>query len=99
MKKWAVVIFITGVFLTSITTSQASFDGIMLANYPSHTLLYQTIKNEQSVKQLNQIIVLPKQSIDQRETAAMITRIASLPSSLWKKSYKTALMLSFSLGS
>ena len=85
MREWVVVIFITGVFLSSITTSQASVDGINLADYPRNSILYQSIKKEQSVKQLNKIIVLPKQSFDQREAAAMITRIAALPSFLLEK--------------
>ncbi|EKN69503.1 hypothetical protein BABA_08751 [Neobacillus bataviensis LMG 21833] len=85
MKKWVVVLFIAGVFLSSITTSQASFDGIILGDFPRNSMLYNSIKTEKSVNLLNQIIVLPEQSFDQREAAAMITRIASLPRSLLEK--------------
>ncbi|WHY75780.1 toxin [Neobacillus sp. WH10] len=85
MRKWVVAFLMASLFVSSITTSQASFDGIMLGNYPLNSVLYQSIKNEKSIQQLNNIIILPKQSFDQKEAAAMITRIASLPSSLLEK--------------
>ncbi|MFZ7944207.1 anthrax toxin lethal factor-related metalloendopeptidase [Neobacillus sp. 19] len=85
MRKWVISIIIAGLFLSSITTSQASYDGIMLDDFPRNSILCQSIKNNKSINQLNQIIVLPKQSFDQREAAAMITRIARLPSTLMEK--------------
>ena len=85
MRKWVVTFLMASLFVSSITTSRASFDGIMLGNYPFNSDLYQSIKNDKSLQQLNQIIVLPKQSFDQKEAAAMITRIASLPSSFLEK--------------
>jgi Pro-Pro endopeptidase len=82
MRKWVVTILIGCLFLTVITTSKASYDGILLEDYPENSLLSQSLKGDNSLKQLNQIIILPNQPFDQIEAAAMITRIASLPSSL-----------------
>ncbi|MFJ7725645.1 toxin [Neobacillus sp. NPDC097160] len=85
MRKWVVSIIITGLFLSSITTSQASFDGTMLGDFPSNSVLYQSFKDNKSRQLLNQIIILPKQSFNQKEAAAMISRIGSLSSSLLEK--------------
>jgi hypothetical protein len=72
-------------FLSSITTSQASFDGIMLGDYSRRTLLYHSLIHDPSLQLLEQIIVLPKQAFDQKEAAAMIERIDSLSFSLLNK--------------
>jgi len=85
MRKWVVAIIIAGLFLSSITTSQASIDGTMLGDYPRNSVLYESIKKDKLVQQVNQVIVLPKQSFDQKEAAAMIIRIASLPRTLLEK--------------
>ncbi|WP_040208536.1 anthrax toxin lethal factor-related metalloendopeptidase [Neobacillus jeddahensis] len=85
MRKWVVAVVVAGLFLSSITTSDASFDGIMLGDFPQNTELYQSLKSDQSVQLVKQIIVLPQQSFDQKEAAAIISRIDSLPRSLLEK--------------
>lgn len=85
MRKWTVIILITGLFLSSILTSQASFDGITLGDYPKKSMLYQSIKGDHSLQLLNQIIILPNQPFNQQEVAAIITRINSLPPALLEK--------------
>lgn len=85
MRKSIVTILIAGLFLSAITTSKASFDGILLGDYPENSLLHQTINVDKSLPLLDQIIILPKNNFDQKEAAAIITRIDSLPYSLLKK--------------
>ncbi|WP_342432011.1 toxin [Neobacillus sp. FSL H8-0543] len=84
MRKWVVATMITVAFLAVITTSQASFDGIKLADYPKDSVLYQSINNETSLQHLNQIIVLPENLFNQKEAAAIINRIGSLPDFILK---------------
>jgi Pro-Pro endopeptidase len=85
LRKSVITLLIAGLFLSSITTSQASYDGILLGDYPRNSLIYQSLKDDRSVALLDQIIVLPKEHFDQQEAAAMISRINSLPFSLLKK--------------
>lgn len=82
MRKWVVSSIIAGLFLSMITTSQASFDSISLGDYPRNSKLYQLIKNESSLQQLNEIILLPKSLFDEKAAAEIITRMANLPESL-----------------
>lgn len=98
MRKWVISFIITGLFLTSITTSQASFDGIMLQDFPRNSILYQSLRSDESEQLVNQIIILPKQSFDQKEAAAMITRIASLPISLLEKINQKAITVKLFTG-
>lgn len=85
MRKWVVSSIIAGLFLSIITTSQASFDSIMLGDYPKNSELYQLINNESSLKQLNEMILLPKSLFDEEEAAGIITRIANIPEALLEK--------------
>jgi Pro-Pro endopeptidase len=85
MRKWVVSSIIVGLFLSMITTSQASFDGITLGDYPRDSELYQLIKNESSFQQLNEMILLPKSLFDEKAAAGIITRMANLPESLLEK--------------
>lgn len=85
MRKSIIAIIIAGLFLSSITTSQASNDGILLGDYSKNSLLYQSLEVEHSLPIVDQIIVLPKQHFDEQEAAAMISRINSLPYSLLEK--------------
>ena len=58
MRKWVVAINdCAALFMSVITTSQASFDGIKLADYPKNSVLYQSINTETSLQHLNQMIV------------------------------------------
>jgi hypothetical protein len=85
MRKWVVSSIIAGLFLSMITTSQASFDSINLGDYPRNSELYQLIYNESSLQQLNEMILLPKSPFDEKAAAGIITRIADLPETLLEK--------------
>ncbi|MEH7305019.1 anthrax toxin lethal factor-related metalloendopeptidase [Neobacillus drentensis] len=85
MRKSVAAFFIAVLFLSSITTSQASSDGILLRDYSRNSVLYQSLKVDHSLPLLNQIIVLPKQSFDQKEAAGIINRIDSIPYSILEK--------------
>jgi len=85
VRKTIVSVIIAGLFLSSITTSQASYDGVWLGDYSTNSVLYQSLKIDQSLSLLDQIIVLPKQSFDQKEAAAMINRIDSIPGYILNK--------------
>ncbi|MEW9049931.1 MAG: toxin [Neobacillus sp.] len=82
MRKLAVTLIITGLFLSMITTSQASFDSIKLANFPKDSHLYRALTNIQSLTHLNKIVLLPKNSFNQQEAASIINRIGTLPESV-----------------
>lgn len=85
MRKWVVSSVIAGLFMSMITTSKASFDSISLGEYPRNSELYQSINNENSLQQLNQMIILPNSLFDEKAAAGIINRIASLPESLLEK--------------
>ncbi len=85
MRKSFIAIIFAGLFLSSITTSQASNDEILLGDYSKNSLLYQSLEVEHSFPLLEQIIVLPNQPFDEQETADIISRINSLPYSLLEK--------------
>jgi hypothetical protein len=98
MRKSIVTILIAGLFLASITTSQASYDGILLGDYPRNSLLSQSIKTNKSLPLLNHIIVLPKQHFDQREASAIISRINAIPAVLLEKINKQGITLKLFTG-
>ncbi|MDF2790443.1 MAG: toxin [Neobacillus sp.] len=85
MRKWVVSSIIAGLFLSIITTSQASFDSITLGDYPRESELYQLINNESNLEQLNEMILLPKSIFDEKAAAGIITRMANLPEPLLDK--------------
>jgi Pro-Pro endopeptidase len=85
MRKWVVSSVIAGLFMSMITTSKASFDSISLGEYPRNSELYQSIDNENSLQQLNQMIILPNSLFDEKAAAGIINRMASLPESLLEK--------------
>lgn len=85
MRKWVVSSIIAGLFLSMITTSQASFDSIMLGNYPKNSKLYQFINKDSSLQYVNEMIILPKSLFDEKEAASVINRIANLPETLLAK--------------
>jgi Pro-Pro endopeptidase len=85
MRKWVVSSIIAGLFLSMITTSQASFDSIKLGDYPRNSELYQFINNESNLEQLNEMILLPKSLFDEKAAAGIITRISNLPVALLEK--------------
>jgi Pro-Pro endopeptidase len=96
MRKWIVSFIITAAFLSTITTSRATFDGIRLADYPKDSILYNSIINENSL--LQQIIVLPNNLFDQKEAAAIINRISILPDSLLEHISKQGITLKLFTG-
>ena len=98
MRKWVVSSIIAGLFMSMITTSQASFDSIMLADYPKNSELYQLLNKESSLEQLNQMIELPKSLFDEKEAAAIINRIGNLPETLLKKSNNRGVILKLFTG-
>ncbi|MFJ5757664.1 toxin [Neobacillus sp. NPDC093182] len=85
MRKWVVSSIIAGLFLSMITTSQASFDSIQLGDYPRNSELYQLINNEINLEQLNEMILLPKSLFNEKAAASIITRISNLPEALLEK--------------
>ncbi len=85
MRKWLVSSIIAGLFLSMITTSQASFDSIKLGDYPRNSELYQLINQQSSLEQLNEMILLPKNLFDEKAAAEIITRMANLPKALLDK--------------
>jgi Pro-Pro endopeptidase len=85
MRKWLVSSILAGLFLSTITTSQASFDSIKLGDYPKNSELYQFINNESSLQQLNEMVLLPKSLFDEKAAAGIITRMADLPETLLEK--------------
>ncbi|WP_144547301.1 anthrax toxin lethal factor-related metalloendopeptidase [Bacillus sp. X1(2014)] len=98
MRKTIVSVLIAGLFLSSITTSQASYDGVWLGDYSTNSVLYQSLKVDQSLSLLDQIIVLPKKSFDQKEAAVMINRIDSIHDSILKKVKKHGIRLKLFTG-
>lgn len=98
MRKWVVSSIIAGLFMSMITTSQASFDSIMLADYPKNSELYQRLNTDTSFEQINQMIELPKSLFDEKEAAAIINRIGNLPETLLKKSNKQGIILKLFTG-
>src|SRR4051812_24596968 len=98
MRKWVVSSIIAGLFMSMITTSQAAVDSIMLADYPKSSELYETINTESSLEQLNQMIELPKSLFDEKEAAAIINRIGSLPETLLKRSNDEGIILKLFTG-
>ncbi|MDR7075388.1 hypothetical protein J2Y03_000376 [Neobacillus niacini] len=98
MRKWVVSSIIAGFFMSMITTSQASFDSIMLADYPKNSELYQLLNTDTSFEQINQMIELPKSLFDEKEAAAIINRIGNLPETLLKKSNKQGIILKLFTG-
>jgi Pro-Pro endopeptidase len=85
MRKWVVSSIIAGLFMSIITTSQASFDSITFGDYPRNSELYQYINTNPSLQQLNDMILLPKSLFDEKAAAGIISRMANLPEALLEK--------------
>lgn len=98
MRKWVTSFTIVSMFLSLITTSQASFDSIRLADYPKDSVLYQQINTVTSMQQLQELIVLPKTLFNQKEAAAIINRMGSLPETLLNKINKQGITLKLFTG-
>ncbi|MEH7113469.1 toxin [Neobacillus niacini] len=98
MRKWVVSSIIAGLLLSMITTSQASFDSVLLADYPRNSELYQLLNTDSSLESLNQMIELPKTLFDEKEAAAIINRIGQLPETLLIKSNNQGIILKLFTG-
>ncbi len=98
MRKWVVSSIIAGLLLSMITTSQASFDSVLLADYPRNSELYQLLNTDSSFESLNQMIELPKTLFDEKEAAAIINRIGQLPETLLIKSNNQGIILKLFIG-
>ncbi|WML47786.1 toxin [Neobacillus sp. PS3-34] len=85
MRKWLSTFVLIGIFLSSITTSHASLDGIKLADFPYNSVLYQKARNEKGLNYLKNIIILPYENFNQKETENIVGRLDSLPVSLLQK--------------
>ncbi|WP_042355353.1 anthrax toxin lethal factor-related metalloendopeptidase [Bacillus rubiinfantis] len=82
MRTWLAVLIASTLMLT-MPTSQTSVAEAKLVDFPKTSILYQSITHDSPL--LNDIIVLPAQSFDEQEAAAMIGRIATLPRSILSK--------------
>ncbi|MEH7176575.1 anthrax toxin lethal factor-related metalloendopeptidase [Neobacillus vireti] len=98
MRKWVVSSIIAGLFLSMITTSQASFDSIMLGDYPRNSELFKFINTQSSLDQLDQMIELPKTLFDEKEAAVIINRIGNLPEALLEKSNNQGIIIKLFTG-
>ncbi|MEH7251199.1 toxin [Neobacillus niacini] len=98
MRKWVVSSIIAGLFMTMISTSQASLDIIKLGDYPRNSELYQNINNESSLQSVKQMIYLPKTLFDEKEAAAIVNRIGQLPESLLKNINEQGIILKLFTG-
>lgn len=98
MRKWVVSLMIAGMFLSMITTSQASFDSIKLADYPKNSELYQLINPEIPIQEVKEIAVLPKTPFNQKEAAAIVNRIGNLPDTLLKNIHQNDIILKLFTG-
>jgi Pro-Pro endopeptidase len=98
MRKWVVSSVIAGLFISMITTSQASLDSIPLENYPKNSELYQFINNKTSLEHLNQMIILPKSFFDEKAAAGIINRLANLPETIQEKINKNDITLKLFTG-
>lgn len=97
MRKWFIAFLILSLYLISITTSQASIDGIRLADFPKSSRLSHTINNNISTS-VKQIVILPEQAFNQNEAAGIINRISKLPDSLLAKIHDQGITLKMFTG-
>nr|WP_263326015.1 toxin [Neobacillus sp. Marseille-Q6967] len=98
MRKWIVSLIITGMFLSIITTSKASFDSVKLADYPKNSQLYQLINKDILLQPLDEIIVVPNGLFNQSDAAGIVNRIGNLPDSLLRKINEQGIILKLFTG-
>lgn len=84
MRKGFFIFAIISVSLILLGNSPSPIDSIKLKDLSSNSILYNQLEL-QSAESLGEIILLPKDPFNQREAAAMISRIDGLPSSMLEK--------------
>lgn len=84
MKKWIFTGLFLVVSLTLMGSSQADIGAIQLKNYPYSSDLKQAV-DLTSEDLLGEIVLLPTESFDEIEAAAIISRLDQLPSTLLQK--------------
>ncbi|WP_374717450.1 toxin [Neobacillus sp.] len=97
MRKWVILFFIISLYLLSIRTSQASIEGVALGDFPSDTVLFQSL-NPNLPKQLKEIIYLPRESFNNKDVALMINRIGSIRLSIIEKIYQEGIIVNLFSG-
>lgn len=86
MRKWGIFISIIVLSFSFYKISQAAVDGKKLAVFNEDTILRKSLK-EKPLWQLNEIIILPEGSFNQKEAANIINRIANIPDPLLDQIY------------
>lgn len=78
MKKWVITIGILILSFSFFKISQASVEGIRLADFNKDSILRNSLSIEPK-RQLDKIVVLPESSFNQQEAAKVISRLSVLP--------------------
>ena len=84
MRKPFLFLFILTISLALMGSSQAAMGGILLKDYPSHSLLKKSLVLNSS-NLLGSIILLPTDPFDEQEAVQIISRVDNLPFSLLSK--------------
>ncbi|MDQ0155115.1 anthrax toxin lethal factor-related metalloendopeptidase [Robertmurraya andreesenii] len=84
MRKLFLFIIVWIFSLAILGRSSASYDGILLKDYPHASFLRETL-HLQDEDPVNEIIILPDEAFDEKKAASMITNIHQLPNSLLAK--------------
>jgi len=97
MKKVTTLVLLLAISLSLIGSSQAEMGGIKLRDFPSHSLLNQTLKLH-SPYPLGKLVILPIGEFDQIQAAGIISRVDQLPASLLNKIVKEDIKLKLFVG-
>jgi Pro-Pro endopeptidase len=81
VKRWAIGFSILILSLSFYNISQASVDGMKLSDFNDDTILVKSLLTNPK-KQLNDIILLPENSFNQKEAAKVVSRLSLLPNQL-----------------
>jgi Pro-Pro endopeptidase len=81
VKKWVIACSILILSLSFYNISQASEEGIKLADFDDDSILMKSITIKPK-KQLENIVILPETSFNQKEAAKVVSRLSRLPNQL-----------------
>jgi Pro-Pro endopeptidase len=81
VKKWVAAFSIIILSLSFYNISKASVDGMRLSDFSEDSILMKSLLTSPK-KQLNDIILLPDNSFNQKEAANVVRRLSSLPNQL-----------------
>jgi Pro-Pro endopeptidase len=81
VKRWAIGFSILILSLSFYNISQASVDGMKLSDFNDDSILVKSLLTNPK-KQLNDIILLPENSFNQKEAAKVVSRLSLLPNQL-----------------